>query len=74
MGLTYFLTFSRQELLSFVFNMLDEDMDGFISKIDIYKMLTMFNSGHRIFPINLMRSVEITEVKRQEKIDFLEFA
>lgn len=73
-GLILYNLFTRQELIAFVFNMLDEDRDGFVAKIDIFRFLLQYRYGYRVFPVNVTRSVEICAVKRGDKIDFMEFA
>ena len=73
-GLILYNLFTRQELIAFVFNMLDEDRDGFVAKIDIFRFLLQYRYGYRVFPANVTRSVEICQTKRGDKIDFMEFA
>ena len=38
-GLILYNLFTRQEVIAFVFNMLDDDRDGFVGKTDIFRFL-----------------------------------
>lgn len=73
-GLIYFCTFTRQEVIAFVFNLLDADYNHSISKTDIFKFLMQNREGYRVYPQNVTRSVELYPTKRGDKIDFMEFA
>ena len=50
MGLIYFCTFTRQEVIAFVFNMLDADYNQSISKTDIFRFLMQNREGYRVYP------------------------
>lgn len=41
-ALAVFCLYTREELISFVFCMFDEDCDGIISKLDIFRFLLQF--------------------------------
>ena len=74
MGLIYFCTFTRQEVIAFVFNMLDADYNQSISKTDIFRFLMQNREGYRVYPQNVTRAVELYSTKRGDRIDFMEFA
>ena len=72
-GLIMFCNFSHQELISFCFNMLDEDRDSFVSKNDVFRLLLQFRAGFRVYPINVTRSIELFHIRRGDKINFAQF-
>lgn len=74
MGLIFFNTFTRQEILAFVFNMLDMDKDSHVSKTEIFRFLMQYRQGFRVYPNNITKSMEIARARRGDKIDFNEFA
>ena len=72
-GLLLFCTFTQQELIAFVFNMLDEDGDGFVAKTDIFRFLLQYRRGYKVFPSNVTRSIEICPIIRGDRINFIDF-
>jgi len=44
-GLVSFCLFTRSELLGFMFDLLDQDKDGFVSKVDIFNYLLQMKQG-----------------------------
>ena len=70
----HFCTFNRQEIIAFVFNMLDSDHDKHISKTEIFRFLMQYRHGFRVYPNNVTRAIELAQVKRGDRIDFIEFA
>ncbi len=63
-ALLAFCLFSRDEIFGFVFSLLDEDKDEYISKNDIFKFLMQFRDGYRVFPPNITRDIEIAKMMR----------
>ena len=49
-GLIHFCTFTRQEILAFVFNLLDSDGNSSISKTDIFRFLMQNREHLRVYP------------------------
>lgn len=73
-GLVIFCLYTREELFSFVFSMLDEDGDEIISKLDIFRFLLQFRMGYKVFLANYTRALEITKVRRGDKMTIVDFA
>ena len=73
-AMVQFLVMNRREMIAFVFCMLDEDKDGVISKVDLFRFYQQYRDGQRVFPLNMIRSLEIVQVKRGDRIDINEFA
>lgn len=71
--ITYCL-FSRDEIYGFVFYMIDEDKNDYISKQDIFKLLMQWRDGFRVFSPNITRSVEMVKIARGDHINIVEFA
>ena len=72
-GLIMFCLFTREEMFSFLFCMFDEDGDNLISKLDIFRFLLQFRMGYKVFNPNYTRAVEITKIKRGDKMNIVEF-
>ncbi len=51
-----------------VFNLLDRDRDGEISKKDLFRLFTIVVDGNQVFPTNNMRAVELINLERGDKI------
>ena len=64
---------SPAQILQFVFQCIDENQDGFISKQEIMQFLRTEQDGKLIFPNNYLRAVELFETQRADKIDWIEF-
>ena len=53
--------------------MFDKDRDDEISKKDLFRMFMMEREDLSVFPFNNMRSVEILQIDRGDKITKQEF-
>lgn len=53
-----------------VFNMLDQDKDGFVSKRDLLKLYStqQLPDGYEVFAPQNLRAVELIELDRGDKI------
>lgn len=72
-ALIIFCLFTREEVVSFVFCMLDQDGDHIISKLDIFRFLLQFRNGYKVFLANYTRAIEITRTRRGDKINIMQF-
>jgi Ca2+-binding EF-hand superfamily protein len=70
-----FCLFTKEELHNFVFNMLDQDGDGYVSKRDILKLFStqQMPEGYEIFQAHNLRAVELIDMDRGDKISAIEF-
>jgi Ca2+-binding EF-hand superfamily protein len=73
-ALASFCLFTRSEILGFVFSMIDEDRDQFVSKADIFKQLMITKAGQRVNPPNITRSIELVYMTRGDQMDVNHFA
>lgn len=53
--------------------MFDEDGDGIISKLDIFRFLLQSRQGYKVFMPNYTRAIEISRIKRGDKINLVNF-
>ena len=72
-ALVLFCLYTKEELSSFVFCMFDEDGDGLISKLDVFRFLLQFRQGYKVYMPNYTRAIEITRIKRGDKINLAQF-
>lgn len=81
-ALVAFCLFSKDEMITcthylfiliVVFNMLDRDHDDEISKKDLFRVFTMEREDLVVFPYNNMRTVELIDVDRGDKIHKSDF-
>lgn len=75
-----FSLFSRQEMIAFIFSMLDTDNDKIVSKIDLLKFISQFRQGLKqkdrcinLYPLNVPRNISDFRFERGDKIDMNEF-
>jgi len=68
-----FCLYTRQQLISFVFCMLDTDHNGFISKKDMLNFVSDKRFEVPVFPRNFMLSIDAIELERPDKISFEQF-
>jgi len=68
-----FCLYTRQQLISFVFCMLDTDHNGFISKKDMLNFVSEKRFDAPVFPRNFMLSIDAIELERPDKISFEQF-
>lgn len=73
-ALVSYCLFTRSEIMGFMYNLLDEDKDNFISKTDLFKYLLQMRSGQRVFPSNVTRCIEIVHMLRGDYMDIKIFA
>ena len=71
--LTAFCLYTRQQLISFVFCMLDSDHNGFVSKKDMLTFIADERFGLPIFTQNFLLSVDALELERPDRISFEQF-
>lgn len=67
--MTAFCLFTRDEMVMFVFKMLDKDRDDYISKKDIFRHLMIERNKQMIYPVNNLRAVELFKCERGDRID-----
>eukprot|EP00347_Sterkiella_histriomuscorum_P006285 403353352 len=67
-ALVSFCLFSKDEMITFVFNMFDRDRDGEISKRDLFRLFTIVIDNIQVFPVNNMRAVELIQMERGDKM------
>jgi Ca2+-binding EF-hand superfamily protein len=65
--------YTDEKIIKFVFNMIDNDQDNFISKKDMMKLLSIERFGKKIFPYNYVKAIETLEVVRGDKISNNDF-
>jgi len=68
-----FCLYTREQILNFVFLLIDTNTDGFISKRDIIKFLTIERFGKKLFPYNHLIAVDFLDVERSDRISFQQF-
>lgn len=73
-ALVIFLLLDKRQMTAFVFKMLDEDRDDNLSKTDLFRFFMQYRDGQRLFPLNMIRALEICQVNRGDRIDIIEFA
>jgi len=73
-ALVSYCLFTRSEIMGFMYNLLDEDKDNFISKTDLFAYLLQMRSGQRVFPSNVTRCIEIVHMLRGDYMDIKIFA
>ena len=73
-SLVSYCLFTRSEIMGFMYNLLDEDKDDFISKVDVFKYLLQMRQGLRVFPSNVTRCIEIVHMIRGDYMDIRMFA
>lgn len=71
--LATFCLYTRQQLISFVFCMLDTDHNGFISKKDMLTFVCDERFGLPIFSQNFLLSIDALELERPDRISFEQF-
>lgn len=71
--LSTFCLYTRQQLISFVFSMLDTDHNGFISKKDMLNFIADERFGLPIFTQNFLLSIDSMELERPDRISFEQF-
>ena len=71
--LATFCLYTRQQLISFVFCMLDTDHNGFISKKDMLTFVCDERFGLPIFSQNFLLSIDALEIERPDRISFEQF-
>ncbi len=72
-SIAVYCLYPSDKIISFVFSMIDADHDNNISKKDIIKYLVTERYNKKIFPFNYVRSVELLEVERSDKISLEQF-
>lgn len=73
-SLVSYCLFTRSEILGFMYSLLDEDKDEYISKNDIFKYLLQMREGQRVFPSNVTRCIELVHMLRGDYMDIKDFA
>lgn len=74
-NLISYCLFSIYQIVEFVFHMIDKNHDGFISRVDVIKLLELRRSDHEIYLLNHAWAVDdYRDVKRSDKISKEEFA
>ena len=70
-----FCLFTKEEVYNFVFNMLDQDGDGYVSKRDFLKLFStqQMPEGYEIFQAHNLRAVELIDMDRGDKISPYDF-
>ena len=68
-----FCLYSRDQIFDFVFMILDVNVDGFISKLDLIKFLTIERFGEQIFPFNFLVAIDDLDVDRTDRISLEQF-
>ena len=68
-----FCLFTKDEMVIFVFNMLDRDRDAVISKKDCFRHVMLERDKKPIFPNNLLRAIELFECDRGDRISRKDF-
>jgi len=66
--LATFCLFTKEQIVSFVFSLLDHDNDGYISKKDMLTFASTERFGLPIFPQNFLISIDSVELERPDKI------
>ncbi|CDW80386.1 ef hand family protein [Stylonychia lemnae] len=72
-ALVSFCLFSKDEMITFVFNMFDRDRDGEISKKDLFRLFTIVIDNIQVFPINNLRAIELISMERGDKMSKNDF-
>lgn len=65
--------YTNEQIVNFVFSMIDTDCDSYISKKDILEYLLELRFGKRIFPFNYIQAIEQLEVDRSDALDLKQF-
>lgn len=65
---------THDQLLKFLFRVIDTNDDEVISKKDILKFFSLKNLGVRIFPVNYLKLIETIELDRSDHITKHEFS
>ncbi|KAL4434591.1 hypothetical protein ABPG74_007375 [Tetrahymena malaccensis] len=68
-----FCLFTHEQIIKFVFCMIDDDHDEVISKKDIIKFLVKERYGEEVFPFNQVKAIELLDVDRADRIKFEQF-
>lgn len=68
-----FCLMTRDQILKFLFRVIDTNDDEIISKKDILKFFSQKNDGKRIFPLNYLKLIELLEIERSDYIPKHEF-
>ena len=70
-----FCLFSVFQIVEFVFNFLDRDHDGYISRGDIIRILSLKREDEDVFYINHTKAIELyPKIKRPDRINKDDFA
>lgn len=63
-----FCLMTRDQMAKFIFRVVDTNNDEIISKRDILKFFSQKHKGHRIFPLNYLKQIEVIELDRSDYI------
>lgn len=80
-ALCAFALFTRQEMLAFVFTMLDRDKDSNLTKVDLQEFVSMQRGGFkekdkfvRVFPKSVILDVNLYQFPRGDEINLQDFS
>lgn len=75
-----FCLFTRADMISFIFNLLDRDNDQALCKVDLLKFSALSRAGRkekqkiiRLYPTNTNLAIDLFRFARGDKIDIEEF-
>ena len=75
-----FCLFTRADMISFIFNLLDRDNDQALCKVDLLKFSALSRAGRkdqkkiiRLYPTNTNLAIDMFRFARGDKIDIEEF-
>ena len=69
-AISVYSIYTKEQILRFVFRMIDQDHDNFISKKDLISLLVTEIDATQIYPSNYIKAIEILEIERSDKISF----
>jgi len=64
---------TTDQLLKYLFRVIDTNDDEVISKKDILKFFSQKHQGRRVFPINYLKLIEVLEIERSDYITKMDF-
>jgi Ca2+-binding EF-hand superfamily protein len=67
-AISVYCLYSKEQLVAYVFQMLDQDHDHHISKKDIMKFLVSERFKQKTFPFSYVKAIELMEIERPDKI------